>query len=88
MKQLNNYLNLIGLGWLFKVSVIMSMILLIIGFISPPLGIIHSSVLIGVGEIGVIINIPVFFAFASNKHIRLKGDLDEKSIEITTKPKL
>jgi hypothetical protein len=86
MKKLNNYLSIIGLGWLFKVSVIISSLLLIAGFFVPPMGVIHGSVLIGVGEIGLIINIPVFFAFASNKHIKIKGDLDEKSIELTTKP--
>lgn len=86
MRKVNNYLMEIGLGWLFKVSVILSIGLLIAGFIVPPMGIIHGSVLIGVGEIGLIINIPVFFAFASDKHIKLKGDLDDKSIELTTKP--
>ena len=87
MKQINNYLKEIGLGWLFKVSVLLSIGLLIAGFFVPPMGVIHGSVLIGVGEIGLIINIPVFFAFASNKHIKIKGDLDDKSIELTTKPK-
>lgn len=87
MKKLNNYLTIIGLGWLFKVSVILSIGLLIAGFIVPPMGVIHGSVLIGIGEIGLIINIPVFFAFATNKHIDLTADLDNKSITLTSKPK-
>ena len=36
MKELNNYLSIIGLGWLFKVSVIISSLLLIAGFFVPP----------------------------------------------------
>ena len=88
MKKINNYLNEIGLGWLFKVSVLMSIGLVIAGFLVPPIGIIHGSVLIAVGEIGVIINIPVFLAFAHDKNIGIKADLDDKNITFTTKPTL
>ena len=88
MKKLNNYLSLLGLGWLFKTSVLISIILLIAGFIVPPMGVIHGSVLIAVGEIGVIINIPVFFSFAHDKKIGIKADLDDKNITFTTNPTL
>lgn len=87
MKQINNYLKEIGLGWLFKVSVLLSIGLLIAGFLVPPMGIIHGSILIGIGEIGLIINIPVFFTFATNKHIDLTTDFDDKKITLTSKPK-
>lgn len=88
MKKINNYLKEIGLGWLFKVSVLISIGLIIAGFIVPPIGIIHGSVLIAVGEIGVIINIPVFFSFAHDKKIGIKADLDDKNITFTTNPTL
>lgn len=84
MKKVNNYLKEIGLGWLFKLSVLLSIGLFIAGFIVPPMGVVHGSVLIGVGEIGLIINIPVFFAFAHDKRINLKADLDDKKISLTS----
>lgn len=79
MKQINNYLREIGLGWLFKVSVIISIILFIAGFLVPPMGVIDGTVLIAVGEIGIIINIPVFFS--SEKDVKV--DLDDKFISIS-----
>lgn len=88
MKKLNNYLSLLGLGWLFKTSVIISILLLIAGFFVPPMGVIDGTVLIAVGEIGVIINIPVFFSFAHDKKIGIKADLDDKNITFTTNPTL
>jgi hypothetical protein len=78
MKKLNNYLSIIGLGWLFKTSVIISILLLIGGFIVPPMGVIDGSVLIAVGELGIIVNIPVFFASEKN----FKVDLDDKTISV------
>ena len=79
MKHINNYLKEIGLGWLFKVSVIISIILFIAGFLVPPMGVIDGTVLIAVGEIGIIINIPVFFS--SEKDVKV--DLDDKFISIS-----
>lgn len=84
MKKINNYLKEIGLGWLFKLSVLIDIALLIAGFIVPPMGVIHGSVLIAVGEIGIIINIPVFFAFAHSHDVNVKADLDDRSISVTT----
>jgi len=78
MKKINNYLSIIGLGWLFKTSVIISILLLIGGFIVPPMGVIDGSVLIAVGELGIIVNIPVFFASEKN----FKVDLDDKTISV------
>lgn len=84
MKKVSNYIKEIGLGWLFKSSVIINILLLIAGFITPPLGIVHGSVLIGIGEIGLIINIPVFFAFAHDKKVNLTADLDDKRLTLLT----
>lgn len=84
MKKISNYLKEIGLGWLFKLSVLIDIALLIAGFIVPPMGVIHGSVLIAVGEIGIIINIPVFFAFAHSHDVNVKADLDDRSISVTT----
>ncbi len=78
MKKINNYLSLLGLGWLFKTSVIISILLLIAGFFVPPMGVIDGTVLIAVGEIGIIINIPIFFASEKN----VKVDLDDKTISV------
>lgn len=78
MKKLNNYLSLLGLGWLFKTSVIISILLLIAGFIVPPMGVIDGTVLIAVGELGIIVNIPIFFASEKN----FKVDLDDKTISV------
>lgn len=78
MKKLNNYLSLLGLGWLFKTSVLISIILLIAGFFVPPMGVIDGTVLIAVGELGIIVNIPIFFASEKN----FKVDLDDKTISV------
>jgi len=78
MKKLNNYLSLLGLGWLFKCSVLISILLLIAGFIVPPMGVIDGTVLIAIGELGIIVNVPVFFASEKN----FKVDLDDKTISV------
>lgn len=88
MKKINNYLKEIGLGWLFKVSVIVSIAMLIAGFLVPPMGVIDGTVLVAVGEIGIIINIPVFFAFAHDKNVSLHADLDEKSVTVSSNPNI
>lgn len=87
MKKINNYLNLLGLGWIFKASVLISIGLLIAGFIVPPTGVIDGSVLVAVGEIGIIINIPVFFAHASTNKLEASLDLDDKQISVSSTPK-
>ena len=56
-----------------------SIILFIAGFLVPPMGVIDGTVLIAVGEIGIIINIPVFFS--SEKDVKV--DLDDKFISIS-----
>jgi len=86
MKKVNNYLKEIGLGWLFKASVIVSIAMLIAGFMVPPMGIIDGTVLVAVGELGVIINIPVFFSFAHNKNVSLHADLDDKTVTVSSNP--
>lgn len=86
MKKINDYLNSLGLGWLFKVSVIVSIAMLIAGFLVPPMGIIDGTVLVAVGEMGIIVNIPVFFAFAHDKAISLHADLDDKTVTVSSNP--
>lgn len=86
MKKINDYLNSLGLGWLFKVSVIVSIAMLIAGFLVPPMGIIDGTVLVAVGEMGIIVNIPVFFAFAHDKNVSLHADLDDKSVTVSSNP--
>ena len=86
MKKVNNYLKEIGLGWLFKASVIVSIAMLIAGFLVPPMGIIDGTVLVAVGEVGLIVNIPVFFAFAHDKNLSVHADLDDKSVTVSSNP--
>ena len=86
MKKVNDYLNSLGLGWLFKVSVIVSIGMLIAGFLVPPMGIIDGTVLVAVGEVGLIVNIPVFFAFAHDKNLSVHADLDDKTVTVSSNP--
>lgn len=60
--------------------------MLIAGFLVPPMGIIDGTVLIAVGKMGIIINIPVFFAFAHDKNLSVHADLDDKSVTVSSNP--
>jgi len=87
MKKINNYLKEIGLGFWFKAALIISVSLIIAGFIVPPTGVIDGSVLIAVGELMIFVNIPVFFAHASTNKLEASLDLDDKQISVTSTPK-
>ena len=62
-------------NWVFWISLVISFILIVAGFIAPPMGVIDNSVLIAVGMLlgfVVVYQIPYIF---NNKHISTKiGD--------------
>lgn len=87
MKKINNYLKEIGLGFWFKATLVISVILIVAGFCVPPMGVIDGSVLIAVGELMLFVNIPVFFAHASGNKVEASLDLDDKEIKLSTTPK-
>ena len=87
MKKINNYLKEIGLGFWFKATLVISVILIVAGFCVPPMGVIDGSVLIAVGELMLFVNIPVFFAHASGNKVEASLDFDDKEIKLSTTPK-
>ncbi len=74
----NNILKETGLGELFVVGLFTCIALIICGFILPPMGVVDGSVLIAVGEIGLIILIPILVS--SKKELEI--DLDDKNIKV------
>lgn len=78
MKKNSNVLKETGLGLWFCVGLFSCIIMIVVGFILPPLGTIDGSVLTAVGEIGLIIIIPILVS--SKKEIEM--DLDDKNIKI------
>lgn len=71
-------------NWVFWISLVISFILILAGFIAPPMGVIDNSVLIAVGMLlgfVVVYQIPYIF---NNKHIstkigdKVQIDLDNK----------
>lgn len=74
----NNILKETGLGELFVVGLFTCIVLVIGGFILPPMGVVDGSVLTAVGEIGIIILIPILVS--SKKEFEM--DLDDRNIKI------
>lgn len=79
MKKNSNVLKETGLGLWFCVGLLSCIIMIVAGFILPPMGVVDGSVLTAVGEIGLIIIIPILVS--SKKEIEM--DLDDKNIKIT-----
>lgn len=74
----NNIFKETGLGEMFVVGLFTCIALIIAGFILPPMGVVDGSVLVAVGEIGLIILIPILVS--SKKEFEM--DLDDRNIKI------
>ena len=74
----NNILKETSLGLWFVLGLFTCIVLIIAGFLLPPMGTIDNSVLVAVGEIGIIILIPILVS--SKKEFEM--DLDDKNIKI------
>lgn len=74
----NNILKETSLGLWFVVGLFSCIIMIVAGFLLPPMGTIDNSVLVAVGEIGIIILIPILVS--SKKEFEM--DLDDKNIKI------
>ena len=74
----NNILKETSLGLWFVLGLFTCIVLIIAGFILPPMGTIDNSVLVAVGELGIIILIPILVS--SKKEFEM--DLDDKNIKI------
>ena len=77
MKKNNNVFDT-SLGLWFVLGLFTCIVLIIAGFILPPMGVVDGSVLTAVGEIGIIILIPILVS--SKKEFEM--DLDDKNIKI------
>lgn len=87
MKKAINYLKELGLSRMYWVGFLVSIGLLVVGFILPPQGVIDGTVLIAVAEIMLALDIPVFFAFATVNKVKASVDLDDKKLEISSEKK-
>ena len=79
-KTIKNYIKMGSKGWkiAFFSSLVMSATLMLVGFFCPPLGVIDSSVFVGVGEL---FSFPTLYTayevLLSGKEISLKkGDIE------------
>lgn len=74
----SNVLKETSLGLWFVIGLFTCITLIVAGFILPPMGVVDGSVLTAVGEIGIIILIPILVS--SKKEFEM--DLDDRNIKI------
>lgn len=68
--------------WLGVILAVMGMALLWVGLFLPPIGVIHASVLTGLGEVftfsGALIGVDYSYKF---KEMKLRAEIDKEELE-------
>lgn len=84
MKKLNDYLKALGVKRMYFFALFAAVALLVAGFICPPLASIDNSVLIGVAEIIIMVDLPIVIVIIATHKMSMSYDFDDKEFKVTS----